>query len=96
MSSCDSVYKKCIHLVYNNTLSVYTCQVFFSGGIYMPSQLPKIVARTDQTTIKKIKIIAAENERSVSQEMVYLVKQEIKRYEKEKGEIIIEQDETSN
>lgn len=55
----------------------------------MPSQLPKIVARTDQETINKFKIIAAENERSVSQEMVYLVKQEIKKYEREKGEIKI-------
>lgn len=56
----------------------------------MPSQLPKIVARTDQTTINKFKIIAAEHERSVSQEMIYLVKQEIRKYEKEKGEIIID------
>ena len=48
----------------------------------MPSQLPKIVARTDQTTINKFKIIASENERSVSQEMVFLVKKAIREYEK--------------
>lgn len=58
--------------------------------MYMPSQLPKIVARTDQKTIDKFKQIATEHERSVSQEMVYLVKQAIKEYEQEKGEIIIE------
>lgn len=53
----------------------------------MPSQLPKIVARTDQNTIDKFKKIAEENERSVSQQMVYLVKREIEEYEREKGEI---------
>lgn len=56
----------------------------------MPSQLPKIVARTDQTTINKFKIIASENERSVSQEMVFLVKKAIREYEKERGEIEID------
>lgn len=53
----------------------------------MPSQLPKIVARTDQKTIDKFKKIAEANERSVSQQMVYLVKREIEEYEREKGEI---------
>ena len=56
----------------------------------MPSKLPKIVARTDITTIEKFKIIAMKNERSVSQETVFLVKQAIKKYESENGEIIIE------
>lgn len=50
----------------------------------MPSDLPKIVARTDKETIEKFKKIAKEHERSVSQEMVYLVKKAIKEYEKEK------------
>lgn len=61
----------------------------------MPSQLPKIVARTDQTTINKFKIIAAENERSVSQEMVFLVKKAIREYEKERGEIKIDLEENN-
>ena len=56
----------------------------------MPSQLPKIVARTDKETIEKFKIIAEYNQRSVSQQMVYLVKKEIEQYEQEKGEIIID------
>lgn len=55
----------------------------------MPSKKPQFVIRTDQETIEKIKYIATENERSATQEIVYLIKSEIKKYEKEKGEIII-------
>jgi hypothetical protein len=58
----------------------------------MPSNLPKIVARTDQQTIDKFKYIAKNEERTVSQQMIYLVKKAIKEYESEKGEIPIEQD----
>jgi hypothetical protein len=58
----------------------------------MPSKKPQFVIRTDQTTIKKIKFIANENERSATQEIVFLIKQAIKKYESEKGEIPIEQD----
>lgn len=57
----------------------------------MPSNLPKIVARTDQKTIDKFKIIAKSEERTVSQQMIYLVKEAIKKYEAEKGEIKIEE-----
>lgn len=53
----------------------------------MPSKKPQFVIRTDQKTIDKIKHIAIENERSTTQEIVYLIKEEIKRYEKERGEI---------
>lgn len=59
----------------------------------MPSNLPKIVARTDQTTIDKFKYIAKKEERTVSQQMIYLVKQAIQKYESEKGEIPIEKSE---
>lgn len=55
----------------------------------MPSNLPQFLIRTDQETIDKIRYIAKENERSGSQEIVYLIKQEIKRYEKENGTIIL-------
>lgn len=58
----------------------------------MPSKKPQFVIRTDQTTIEKIKFIANENERSATQEIVFLIKQAIKNYESEKGEIQIEQD----
>ena len=54
----------------------------------MPSNKPMLVARTDQEIIDKIKVIAKNNERSLSQEIVYLVKKEIQRYEKEHGTII--------
>lgn len=56
----------------------------------MPSSKPQFVIRADQTTIDKIKYIAKENERSATQEIVYLIKQEIAKFEKERGEIIIE------
>lgn len=55
----------------------------------MPSNLPQFLIRTDQETIEKIRYIAKENERSGSQEIVYLIKQEIKRYEKENGTITL-------
>lgn len=51
----------------------------------MPSNLPQFIIRTDQTTLEKIKYIAKEQERSGSQEIVYLIKEEIKRYEEENG-----------
>lgn len=62
----------------------------------MPSKKPQFVIRADQSIIDKIKYIAEQNERSATQEIVYLIKKEIAEYEREKGEIIIEQDETSN
>ncbi len=53
----------------------------------MPSQKPKIVAYTEKDVLEKIKFIAKENERSISQEVIYLIKKEIKTYERENGEI---------
>lgn len=58
----------------------------------MPSSKPKIVVRTEQEIVDKIKYIAKENERSTSQEVAYLIKQEIAKFEKERGEIIIERE----
>lgn len=56
----------------------------------MPSKKPQFVIRTDNETLDKIKYIAKENERSTTQEIIFLIKQEIKKYESEKGEIPIE------
>lgn len=56
----------------------------------MPSKKPQFVIRTDNETLEKIKYIAKENERSTTQEIIFLIKQEIKKYEAEKGEIPIE------
>lgn len=55
----------------------------------MPSNLPKLVARTDEETVKKFKYLATEHNRSVSQEINYLIKKEIEKYENEKGKIQI-------
>lgn len=59
----------------------------------MPSKKPQFVIRTDNITLEKIKFIAEQNERSATQEIVHLIKNEIKRYESEKGEIPIEKSE---
>ncbi len=58
----------------------------------MPSKKPQFVIRTDKETLKKIKYIAEQNERSATQEIVYLVKKRIKEYESENGEIKITDD----
>lgn len=57
----------------------------------MPSKKPQFVIRTDKEILEKIAIIAEENERSTTQEIVYLIKQRIKQWENEYGEIKIEQ-----
>lgn len=55
----------------------------------MPSDKPRITVRADQEIIDKINFIAKENERSTSQEIVYLIKQRIKEYEKNNGNITV-------
>lgn len=57
----------------------------------MPSKKPQFVIRTEQETIDKISQIAKEHERSTTQEIVYLIKQAIKAYELEHGEIKIKE-----
>lgn len=58
----------------------------------MPSKKPQFGFRTEQVIIDKISYIAKEHERSASQEIVYLIKQHIKEYESQYGEINIEKD----
>ena len=53
----------------------------------MPSKKPQFVIRTEQEIIDKITAIAKENERSTTQEIVYLIKQRIKDYEQAHGTI---------
>lgn len=55
----------------------------------MPSKKPQFVIRADQEVLDKIAYIAKENERNTTQEIVYLLKQKIKAYETEHGEIIL-------
>lgn len=56
----------------------------------MPSKKPQFVIRADREVLDKIAIIAEENERSATQEIVYLIKQRIKTWELEHGEIKID------
>lgn len=57
----------------------------------MPSKKPQFVIRTEKEVLDKIAYIARENERNSTQEIVYLIKQRIKSYEQEHGEIQIEE-----
>lgn len=56
----------------------------------MPSKKPQFVIRADKDIFEKIAYIAEENERSTTQEIVYLIKQRIKAWELEHGEIEID------
>lgn len=57
----------------------------------MPSQRPVIMIRTDKDTIEKFKIICDEENRSMSNYAEYFIKQCIKKYESEHGELTIEE-----
>lgn len=61
----------------------------------MPSNKPQFVIRADKEILEKISYIAKENERNTTQEIVYLIKQRIKAYEQENGEIILPQKPTA-
>ena len=53
----------------------------------MPSKKPGILVRTTEDIKKKIEYIAAENNRSASGEVEFLIKKHIKRYEEDNGTI---------
>lgn len=53
---------------------------------------PQIAFRCDKTTIKKLEYIATENTRTRNEEMKHLIKQYIKAYEADHGEIIVEEE----
>ena len=55
----------------------------------MPSKKPQFVIRADKEIFDKIAYIAKENERSATQEIVYMLKQKISAYEAIHGEIKI-------
>ncbi len=57
----------------------------------MPSKKPMVTFHTEQWIINKIKVIAEENNRSMSKEIELLCKNHIKKYELENGEIKIEE-----
>lgn len=56
----------------------------------MPSKKPQFVIRTEKEIIEKIGYIAEENERSTTQEIVYLIKKRIREYEDQNGSINIQ------
>lgn len=56
----------------------------------MPSYKPRITVYTDEDTSMKIAYIAKKENRSASNLTEYLIKKAIDEYEKENGEIIIE------
>lgn len=53
----------------------------------MPSKLPSYLVRAKQEIFDKMKIIADSNERSLNQEIVYLMKRHIEEYEKTHKEL---------
>ena len=53
----------------------------------MPSNKPRFTIRTDQETLIKIARIVQKNQRSATQEIVYIIKKHIDEYEKENGPI---------
>lgn len=55
----------------------------------MPSYKPRITVYTDEETNEKLAYIAKMENRSSSNYTEYLIKKEIKAYEKEHGEIIL-------
>lgn len=60
----------------------------------MPSNLPRFTIRTEQDILDKLSYIASLNERSGTQEIVYLIKNHIKEFEAKNGKLIIEEDRT--
>lgn len=53
----------------------------------MATNKPQIKAYTDEITITKLKYIAENQSRSLSKEIDFIVKEYIKSYEKENGEV---------
>lgn len=53
----------------------------------MPSNLPRLTVRMEQELIDKINKVAEKENRSVNQQITYVVKKYIEQYEKENGRI---------
>lgn len=56
----------------------------------MPSKIPPFTIRLDSITKQKLQTIADHQQRSINKEILYLIQEEIKRYEHIHGEIKIE------
>jgi len=55
----------------------------------MPSNLPQFTIRIDPLMLKKIRYVAEYNARSANREVETLIKKHIEDFEKENGEIIL-------
>ena len=53
----------------------------------MPSKKPQFVIRAEKEIFEKLKYIAQQNERSATQEAIYIIKKHIQQYEAEHGTI---------
>lgn len=58
----------------------------------MPSQKPRVATYTTKTNIRKLKIISAYSDMSMSEYLEYLIDRAITDYENENGEIILNED----
>lgn len=57
----------------------------------MPSKIPPFTIRLDTITKQKLQHIADNQQRSINKEILYLIHEEIKRYERIYGEIKVEE-----
>lgn len=55
-------------------------------------QKHQFILRTDKELFDKVSQIAQENERSINQEIIFLMKNHVKKYEQEHGEIPLQTD----
>lgn len=56
----------------------------------MPSKKPMFTLRTDKENLEKLSIIAKEENRSDNKQLEFILMNYIKKYEKENGEIQLE------
>lgn len=57
----------------------------------MPSKIPPFTIRLSEATKQKLQYIADAEQRSINKEILYLIEEEIRRYEKINGTINIEE-----
>jgi len=56
----------------------------------MPSNMPQFTVRIDPLLLKKFRYVAEYNARSANRELETLIRQHVERFEKEHGQITIE------
>ncbi len=66
---------------------LFWCFFHFFGGDTMPSKRPVIMTYTDKETVEKFKIVAQNENRTVSKQLEYMIKKAIEEYESRNGAI---------